>query len=63
MELQRLEDEAAMDGIRPNLPRTGKELAYAVQVLLKTNDEDKRDNLKHFIFQAQVNRKWLLDSF
>ena len=28
----------------------------ALQVLLKSGDEDKRDNLKHFIHQAQVNR-------
>ena len=27
-----------------------------MQVLLKVNDEDKRDNLKHFIHQARVNR-------
>jgi hypothetical protein len=40
----------------PDLPRSGSLLAYVVQVLLKTNDEEKRDFLKHFIHQANVNR-------
>ena len=56
VELQRLEDTHVERGVVPNLPRTGHELLYAVQVLLKTNDEDKREDLKNFIFQAQVNR-------
>ena len=56
-ELQRLEDEANLNNRGPDLPRTGKDLAYVVQVLLKTNDEDKRDSLKNFVFQAQVNRQ------
>ena len=38
-ELQRLEDEARSHGTGPDLPRTGQELQYVVQVLLKTNDE------------------------
>ena len=33
---------------------------YVVQVLLKTNDEDKRDRLKHFIHQARVNREQVI---
>ena len=57
LELQRLEDTNVARGVVPNLPRTGHELQYAVQVLLKTNDEDKREDLKHIIFQAQVNRE------
>jgi hypothetical protein len=55
-ELQRLEDQADRNGNAPDLPRTGKDLAHVVQVLLKTNDEDKREGLKNFVFQAQVNR-------
>jgi hypothetical protein len=56
-ELGRLENESSAGKKGPDLPRTGKELAYVVQVLLKTNDEDKRDKLKDFVFQAQVNRQ------
>jgi hypothetical protein len=48
-ELQRLEGNAE------NLP-AGAQLAYGVQVLLKPNDEEKRQFLKHFIHQANVNR-------
>ena len=54
LELKRLQDDED-DQVKPDLPRTGKELAWVVQVLLKTNDEDKRDNLKNFVHQAQVN--------
>ena len=54
VELQRLESAGAQEGTTLDLPRSGKDLAYVVQVLLKTNDEDERDNLKNFIFQAQV---------
>ena len=54
-ELQRL-DEEGEEGVSPRLPRTGEDLKYVVQVLLKTSDEEKRDNLKHFIHQAHVNR-------
>ena len=56
-ELQRLDTEAQVNGAQPNLPRSGKDLAYVIQILLKTRDEDERDNLKHFVFQAQVNRQ------
>ena len=49
-------DDAPDRGAARNVPRTGRELQYAVQVLLKTNSEDKRDGLKHFIYQVQVNR-------
>ena len=38
-ELQKL--DGTVDG--PDVPRTGAELQYVVQVLLKTNDEDRRD--------------------
>ena len=55
-ELQRLDDTNIAGGAGPDLPRTGSELAYVVQVLLKANDEDERDGLKNFIHQAQVNR-------
>ena len=55
-ELQRLDAEAQQEAA-PDLPRTGKDLKYAVQVLLKTNDEEKRASLKNFIHQAQVNRE------
>ena len=54
-ELQRLDEESA-EGVSPSLPRTGEDLKYVVQVLLKTSDEDKRDNLKQFVHQAHVNR-------
>ena len=57
VELQRLESTAVQNDAPLDLPRSGKDLAYVVQVLLKTNDEDERDNLKNFVFQAQVNRK------
>ena len=50
-EMQKLEDQAAKQGQAPDLPRTGSDLRYVVQVLLKTNDEDKRDNLKQFVLQ------------
>jgi hypothetical protein len=60
-ELGRLEEEGTSQGKGPDLPRTGKDLAYVVQVLLKTNDEDKRDNLKDFVFQAQVNRQKVIN--
>ena len=55
-EMQRLDDQAAANGEAPDLPRTGKDLRYVVQVLLKTSDENKRDDLKHFVHQAKVNR-------
>ena len=54
-ELMKLDAEVARN-VAPSLPRTGEDLKYVVQVLLKTNDEDKRDNLKHFIYQARVRR-------
>jgi hypothetical protein len=54
-ELQKLDGEAEAVAT-PDLPRTGDELKYVVQVLLKTSDEDKRDSLKHFIHQARVRR-------
>ena len=50
-------DESAKHGEAPDLPRTGEDLKHVVQVLLKTSDEDKRDNLKHFIHQAKVRRE------
>ena len=56
LELQRLDDDAAVQGAAPDVPRSGSDLAHVVQVLLKTNDEDKRDNLKHFVHQARVRR-------
>ena len=56
VELQRIEEDHIEKNISPDLPRTGRDLQYAVQVLLKTNDEDKRDALRNFIFQAHVNR-------
>ena len=56
LELQRREDDASDRGAAPIVPRTGRELQYAVQVLLNTNGEDKRDGLKHFIYQVQMNR-------
>ena len=55
-EMQRLDEQAADEGHAPDLPRTGSQLRYVVQVLLKTNDEDKREDLKHFVHQAKVNR-------
>ena len=55
-ELQRLDDETAANQERGDLPRSGNQLKYVVQVLLKTNDEEKRYNLKNFIHQAKVRR-------
>ena len=60
-ELENLDSKASLSGQGPELPRTGKELQYIVQVLLKTCDEDKRDNLKHFIHQAQVNQEKVIN--
>ena len=56
VELQRIESTAAKNGTPLDLPRSRKDLAYVVQVLLKTNDEEQRENLKNFGFQVQVNR-------
>ena len=54
-ELQRLDEkQETRDG--PSLPHTGQDLANVVQVLLKTNDDDKRASLAHFIHQARVRR-------
>ena len=55
-ELQRLEAQNESASASTTLPRTGEDLRYVVQILLRTNDEDKRDNLKHFIHQARVKR-------
>ena len=64
-ELMRL-DDASQREEAPDLPRTGEDLKYVVQVLLKTNDEDKRDSLKHFVHQARVRRhvvvNWILSA-
>jgi hypothetical protein len=54
--LQRLVGNAENPPVVPDLPRPGSQLAYVVQVLLGTNDEEKRNFLKHFIHQANVNR-------
>jgi hypothetical protein len=54
-ELQRLEGNAENHPVVPDLLRSGAQLAYVVQVLLKTNVEEKREFLKHFIHQANVN--------
>ena len=56
-ELQRLDEDSATGSAITELPRSGEDLRYVVQILLKTNDEDKRDNLKNFIHQARVNRE------
>ena len=48
--------ESAKHGEAQDLPRTGEDLKHVVQVLLNASDEDKRDNLKHFIHQAKVRR-------
>ena len=56
LELERLEGEAAARKTMA-LPRTGTELKYVVQVLLKTHDDEDKDHLQKFTHQAQVNRK------
>ena len=61
LELERLEEAAAKNNAGPTLPRTGEDLKHVVQVLLKSSDEDKRDDLKHFIHQAHVNRQKVLN--
>ena len=60
-ELQRLDDQAKSQEQRTDLPRNGEQLKYVVQVLLKTNDEDQRDNLKHFIHQARVRQRRVIE--
>jgi hypothetical protein len=54
--MQRLEGNAENLPVVPDLPRSGSQLVYVVRVLLKTNDEEKREFLKSFIHQANVNR-------
>ena len=54
-ELLRLEEDNERQ-VAPDLPKVGEDLKYVVQVLLKTNDEEKRDNLKNFVHQARVRR-------
>ena len=54
-ELIRLEGDSERQAA-PDLPKVGEDLKYVVQVLLKTNDEETRDNLKNFIHQARVRR-------
>jgi hypothetical protein len=54
--LERLEGNAETPPLVPDLPRSGAQLAYVVQVLLETNDEEKRQFLEHFFYQANVNR-------
>ena len=44
-ELQRLDEQATLSKQGPELPRAGGDLRYVVQVLLKTNDEDKRETI------------------
>ena len=61
LELERLEEAAAKNNAGPTLPRTGEDIKHVVQVLLKSSDEDKRDDLKHFIHQAHVNRQKVLN--
>ena len=57
-ELQRIEgEESGGAGDVPDLPRTGSELAHVVHVLLKANDENQREDLAKFIFQAEVRRE------
>ena len=60
--LYRIEQTERDDNRGPDLPRTGKELEYVVQILLKTNEEDKRSGLKHFIHQAIVNRRKVVNA-
>ena len=58
-------DATDAGGSVPDLPRSGKELSEYVHVLLKSNDshhEDetgsaKKKSLEHFIYQARVRRK------
>ena len=58
-----MDEEAGRDKVRNDLPRNGSQLRYVVQVLPRTSDEDKRDNLKHFIHQAKVRRGRVIDVF
>ena len=60
-EMQKLDEEAAQQEQRQDLPRSGDQLKYAVQVLLKTSDEDQRDSLKHFIHQAHVRQHRIIE--
>ena len=54
-DLLRMEEDSERQ-VAPDLPKVGEDLKYVVQVLLKTNDEEKRDNLKNFVHQARVRR-------
>ena len=48
-QMQCLDDQTAVRGQSPDVPRTGRDLRHIMHVLLKTSDEDKRDILKHLV--------------
>ena len=49
-------DESVKHGEAPDLSRTGEDLGHAIQVVLNTNDEDKRGNMEHIIRQPHLRR-------
>ena len=55
-ELQRL-DQHHSEQKTPDLPRVGKDLAYVVQVLLKTADSESKPNLERLMHQATLDAK------
>ena len=55
-ELQKIDADEDGRQSKLSLPRVGEELYHVVHVLLKTSDEEKRNDLKHFVHQATVRR-------
>ena len=49
-------DEKATTYSPPGLPRVGEEVAGVVQVILKSNDDKERLDMKRFLHQAIVRR-------
>ena len=60
-ELQRLDQEQQKHR-EPDLPHTGADLVNIVQILLKTNDDQKRAGLVNYIHQARVRRAVVVQS-
>ena len=55
-ELQRL-DQHHSEQTAPDLPRVGKDLAYVVQVMLKTADSKSKPHFERLVHQVTVRRQ------
>ena len=54
-ELLRMEEDSERQ-VAPDRPKVGEGFQHVVQVPLRANDEEKRDNLKNFVHPARVRR-------